>query len=126
MRKVLCLAVSKKWFDLIASGEKREEYREIKPYWEKRLLDYKALQEYAKKNLENLYIKKYLFPGRAPIEDVCKNFPAGYTHVRFVNCYGVNRPSIDFEIVSITIGKPQRGLCPDEFLDSNYFVIKFK
>lgn len=55
-----------------------------------------------------------------------KNIPAGYTHVRFVNGYGVNRPSIDFEIVSITIGKPQRGLCPNEFLDKDYFVIKFK
>lgn len=38
MRKILCLAVSKKWFDLIASGEKREEYREIKPYWLKALV----------------------------------------------------------------------------------------
>lgn len=25
------------WFHMIASGEKKEEYREIKPYWEKRL-----------------------------------------------------------------------------------------
>lgn len=69
MRKVLHLAVSKKWFDLIASGAKREEYREIKPYWEKRLLDYKALREYAEKNFKELHIKKYLFPFRTPIED---------------------------------------------------------
>lgn len=27
----------KKWFDQILSGAKKEEYREIKPYWEKRL-----------------------------------------------------------------------------------------
>nr|DAF32874.1 MAG TPA: hypothetical protein [Caudoviricetes sp.] len=126
MKKVLSLAVSKKWFDLIASGIKREEYREIKPYWEKRLLNYKALQEYAKKNLENLYIKKFLFPGKPPIENVCEVFPAGYTHVRFTNGYGICRPSLEFEVVSITFGKPQRGLCPDEFLDKDYFVIKFK
>ena len=33
--KYLQLTLKKKWFDLILSGEKKEEYREIKPYWEK-------------------------------------------------------------------------------------------
>lgn len=35
--KVLHLTLKNKWFDLIASGEKTEEYREIKPYWISRL-----------------------------------------------------------------------------------------
>lgn len=35
--KVLHLTLKKKWFDMIASGEKKEEYRELKPYWAKRL-----------------------------------------------------------------------------------------
>jgi hypothetical protein len=35
--KLLHLTLKKKWFDMIAAGEKREEYREIKPYWNKRL-----------------------------------------------------------------------------------------
>jgi hypothetical protein len=35
--KILHLTVTKKWFDMIASGEKKEEYRGIKPYWETRL-----------------------------------------------------------------------------------------
>ena len=34
----LHLTLKKNWFDLIFSGEKKEEYREIKPYWEKRLI----------------------------------------------------------------------------------------
>jgi hypothetical protein len=34
----LHLTLKKNWFDLILSGEKKEEYREIKPYWEKRLI----------------------------------------------------------------------------------------
>jgi hypothetical protein len=33
---ILTLAIKKKWFDLIASGEKKEEYREIKPYYQTR------------------------------------------------------------------------------------------
>ena len=35
--RVLHLTLKKRWFDMIASGEKREEYREMKPYWHKRL-----------------------------------------------------------------------------------------
>lgn len=34
---ILHLTLKRKWFDMIASGEKREEYREYKPYWIKRL-----------------------------------------------------------------------------------------
>ncbi|GJH39859.1 hypothetical protein RCZ04_04090 [Capnocytophaga sp. HP1101] len=34
----LHLTLKKKWFDMILLGEKTEEYREIKPYWTKRLL----------------------------------------------------------------------------------------
>ena len=39
--KILHLTLKKKWFDMIASGEKKQEYREIKPYWSKRLIDKK-------------------------------------------------------------------------------------
>ena len=34
---VLHLTLKKQWFDLIKSGEKKEEYRAIKPYWDSRL-----------------------------------------------------------------------------------------
>lgn len=35
--KILHLTLKKKWFDMILSGEKKEEYREVKDYWMKRL-----------------------------------------------------------------------------------------
>lgn len=35
--RVLHLTLKREWFDMIASGQKREEYREMKPYWHKRL-----------------------------------------------------------------------------------------
>lgn len=47
---MLTLPIKKKWFDMILSGEKKEEYREIKPYYDKRLFNYcrlVALEEYA-------------------------------------------------------------------------------
>lgn len=34
---MLTLPIKKKWFDMIKSGEKKEEYREIKPYYKTRL-----------------------------------------------------------------------------------------
>ena len=33
----MILPIKKKWFDMILSGEKKEEYREIKPYYTARL-----------------------------------------------------------------------------------------
>ncbi len=35
---MLVLPIKKQWFDMILSGEKKEEYREIKPYWVARLV----------------------------------------------------------------------------------------
>lgn len=38
LETTLHLTLKKKWFDMIASGAKREENREMKPYWNKRLM----------------------------------------------------------------------------------------
>ena len=36
----MILTLKKQWFDMILSGVKTEEYREIKPYWGKRFENY--------------------------------------------------------------------------------------
>ena len=41
-KKVLTITVRKQWLDMIAAGEKTEEYREIKPYWASRLVNQQA------------------------------------------------------------------------------------
>ena len=46
--KTLTLPLKKKWFDLIKSGIKKEEYREASCYWTSRLLKY-SLGEICKK-----------------------------------------------------------------------------
>ena len=38
MEETLHLPLKKEWYDLIERGIKTEEYREIKPYWTKRLM----------------------------------------------------------------------------------------
>ena len=44
--KILHMTLKKKWFDLIRSGKKTIEYREIKPYWRARLIgkDFDAIE----------------------------------------------------------------------------------
>ena len=36
--RTLTLSLKRKWFDMIKSGVKKEEYRERSPYWRKRLI----------------------------------------------------------------------------------------
>lgn len=122
MKKILYLTVSKQWFDLIASGVKREEYREIKPYWIRRLFTYvnKIDTDFAKEIDTWINVEKQDYHAYQGL-----NFD-NYTHVLFINGYGANRPRILKEIDSISIGKPKPGWCPKEFLDNNYFIIKLK
>ena len=40
----LHLVLKGKWYDMIANGTKKEEYREIKPYWARRLTAMRALR----------------------------------------------------------------------------------
>lgn len=118
--KIFDLVLKGKWYDMIASGEKREEYREIKPYWEKRLVDYNGLREYYRKYREKLAVKRLLFPHRPVIENICGAFPRGFTHVRFRR--GYTSTTMLFKCEGITIGKgnPDWG-APTE---RDVFIIK--
>ena len=122
-KKVLTLTVSKQWFDMIVAGEKKEEYRTIKGYWTVRLYDV-----FAKNPTKYLMDKKI----NGDIDYLklmirCNHFIAKqYTHVLFINGYRKDSPRIEKEIESITIGKPKKGLCPDKWLDTEFFIIIFK
>ena len=130
-KKVLTLTVSKEWFDMIVSGEKNEEYRVIKDFWMSRLLlikdeEFKDFDKYDKLHIGKTFemlidintIKEKLNNG------TMKFVP--FTHVLFKNGYYDDSPKVEKEIESIAIGKPKKGLCPDKWLDKDFFVIKFK
>jgi hypothetical protein len=95
--KILHLTLRKKWFDLILSGEKKEEYRECKDYWIIRLLS-----DYGK---------------YARIEDY-KHFD----FVKFTNGYAKNSPCIVFKCEGIHtgFGNPDWGAEDGK----EYFVIR--
>lgn len=110
-KMVLTLTVSKEWFDMIVSGEKNEEYREIKPYWVARLFH----------NNSNIIDVRYLATALAGRTDLLKKYIDAqrivlkqYTHVLFINGYRKDSPRIE------------KGMCPDKWLDTEFFIIKFK
>lgn len=106
---------------MIESGvktEKTEEYREIKPYWEKRLIDYKALVKYYEENRKELTFKQVLFPYRPLIENVCGAFPRGFEAVRFH--YGYTKRTMLFQCLGISIGNGKKEWGAP---DSQVFII---
>ena len=114
-KKVLTITVSKQWFDMVVAGEKTEGYRDIKPYWASRLVNQQA------ESGEVLFDE---FGGYCRVIGKLEYKP--YTHVLFINGYRKDSPRIEKEIESITIGNPKKGLCSDKWLDTEFFIIKFK
>lgn len=127
-KNVLTLVVSKQWFEKIVSGEKTEEYRAIKSYWINRLLQakYEGSDEYRKVTMHPEFD---MLISNSKLKELLEKKTARfipYTYVRFFHGYAKNRPWIEKKIESITIGKPQPGLCPKEFENKEFFIIKFK
>ena len=93
--KELKLVLKKKWYDLIDSGEKKEEYRDLTIFWEKRLWEHFV------------------------------DYPTGpkeFDAVTFYLGYAKDRPSMSFEWkgTEIRTGKEEWGAEPG----TEYFVIK--
>lgn len=77
----LHLTLTKKWFDMIASGEKKEEYREVKEYWIKRLME--EPEKFGRR------------------DDKFKKFES----VMLKNGYAVDAPEMEFEVKKIERGR---------------------
>lgn len=120
-KKVLTLTINKEWFDMIVAVEKTEEYRVIKEYWVKRIIDVRKLHR------GTAYILRCLKNNDPMLKnDIILLLGIPYTHVLFINGYRKDSPRIEKEIEIITIGKPKKGLCPDKWLGTEFFIIKFK
>lgn len=88
--KILHLTLKKHWFDMIRSGEKKEEYRDFGDYWLKRLSNF--------------------FEAPDPILKT-DEFPNGYEYksydaICFRHGYAKNAPQIVIECLGITEGFP--------------------
>ena len=72
---ILHLTLERKWFEMIASGEKKEEYKRITAYWEKRLF---SNGHYGQ--------------------------PKQYDIIRFRNGYAKNAPEVDVKWMGCWVG----------------------
>ena len=103
--KILYLTLKAKFYDMIEAGIKREEYREMKPFWIKRLvecIDY----ELGFRQL-NATVK-------------FKDF----THVHFARGghFGSSLPQMRWELKEIVIGEGKEEWGAEK--NKSYFVIK--
>ena len=99
--KVLDLPLKKEWYDMIESGIKQEEYREIKPYWCKRFLGVSVALFSYRNNYESCNVNQY-------------------THIRFR--YGYTKRTMLFKLndISIGYGNPKWGAPKDK----EVFILK--
>lgn len=108
--KILDLVLKGKWYDMIASGEKREEYRVLTPYWFARLCAYKECGHFYRKatqkdaELFEANHDGFAYSVKREINSVYSNLlPREYTHVRFRR--GYTKTAMLFRCEGITIGK---------------------
>ena len=99
---MLTLPIKKKWFDMIKSREKKEEYREIKPYYASR------------------FYKNYIVSGTG-LEWILNNNPTIFKSVIFRNGYSSNSPKIQCYVkIQKGYGKEEWGAEPNK----EYYVLK--
>lgn len=92
---------------MIASGEKPEEYRELKPYWIKRLLiiDYPIEELLEKKTIPH-NIEYDIIENCFPTKTVLNSYWASFKEfdtVTFSHAYSKNRDQFEIELKSIEI-----------------------
>lgn len=102
----LYLPLKSQWFNMIESSEKKEEYREIKPFWCQRL------------QLKQCFEKKTECCDRCSVK--FGKEPRKYRNVVF--SFGYTKKKMEFEIEDIEIsrGNPDWG-APE---DKDVFIIK--
>lgn len=104
---MLTLPIKKKWFDMILSGEKKEEYREIKIYWTNRFIRRCMVFDHEMTSKEENYL--------------CINEESMSTYVLFKNGYGVDSLKIKCKVkIFQGYGKPEWGAEPNKM----YYVLK--
>ena len=105
----LHLTLKKEWYDMIASGEKKEEYREIKQYWINRLCEKLPMSVISGGEIRNRHsgqnyeLKKF-------------------DRIIFKNGYSKDAPIMVVECVGITIDLGMLSWGAEK--DKEYFIIQ--
>ena len=108
---MLTLTIEKKWFDMILSGEKTEEYRELKRYYDSRFRNAAML-----KNQE--------YPANvSEFRNLAATVDQDIGTVRFRNGYAPDAPCFLADCkLTVGEGKPEWGAVPG----TEYYILKMK
>ena len=112
-QRILHLVLKRKWWDMIASGEKKEEYRDLSAYWIKRLCFTRIDNPYVYCVMEKCCMECFNEAG----EDYCA-FP--FDVVTFHLGYTNTTMTFENNGIEINYGCEDWGAEPDKL----YFVIK--
>lgn len=118
MSSILTLPIKGKWFDMILSGEKKEEYREIKEYYETRFQNlFGAITVYPSSIFSDR--SEYeLLQGEAVPEEIRKD---STEEIIFRNGYSKNSKSVKARCrLRIGKGRPEWGAEPDK----QYYILE--
>ena len=114
---MLTLPIQKKWYDMILSGEKKEEYREIKKYYETRFRNLFGAITIYPSSIFSDRSKYELLQGEAVPEEIRKE---GIQEIIFRNGYSKNSKEIKARCrLRIGKGRPEWGASPDK----QYYVL---
>ncbi len=117
----LQLTIKKHWFDLIKSGEKTEEYRELKPYYVVRLLEPKNGKKHNIKETELMInALEYHYHPKWDKELITAGVKK-YESIVFRNGRSASAPTIEVEYKGLKVakGKLEWGAEPNKI----YFVL---
>ena len=112
---MLTLSIKKQWYDMLVSGEKKEEYREIKPYYTKRF----------QKIVAPYYLDENDFWQRMWLEEchIVGWYEDELFDVKFRNGYSANAPEFKAKVcLSVGKGKPEWGAEKDK----EYYILTIK
>lgn len=119
--QILHLNLPKKWFDMIQKGEKKEEYREIKPYWIKRLIfDPFELFKIDEQMQNFMHASK-----TKSLKDILQFYSCylkDFDTIGFSNGYHKGREQFAVELKSIEIGEGKTEWGDEK--GKRYFVLK--
>lgn len=109
--KIISIPIKRKWFDMIVSGEKKEEYRAIVPHWINRF----TWHEWHKLNPETLMPMMKIYP-----EDVFRKDIDG---IRAHNGYQIDSPVIIWAHNGIRVGYPNPKWCDPQDISKKVFIL---
>lgn len=127
MKNTLHLVIKKKWYDMITSGEKTEEYRAVTNYWAARLLAIPDRDEDGVLNAHCRFGIERKAPEFTPDYwkvrlELGELIPIDYDKVAFHLGYAKDRPTAVFALEDLSIGTGKSEWGAKKGVE--YFILK--